>query len=48
MPIVIVYGTRDESVEPASLQRWARGRSNVRLVPVDDGNQLTDSVDVIW
>ena len=48
VPTVIIYGTRDESVEPASIERWARGRLNVRLVPVDDGHQLTNSLDVIW
>lgn len=48
VPIVIIYGTRDESVEPASIERWARGRLDVRLVPVDDGHQLTNSLDVIW
>lgn len=48
VPTVIVYGTRDESVEPASVERWARGRSNVTLRPVDDGHQLASSHDVIW
>jgi pimeloyl-ACP methyl ester carboxylesterase len=48
VPTVIVYGTRDESVEPASVERWARGRANVTLRPVDDGHQLASSHDVIW
>lgn len=47
-PVVIVYGTRDESVDPASVERWARDRSNVTLRPVDDGHQLTKSLDVVW
>ena len=48
VPTVIVYGTRDESVEPASVERWAHGRSNVTLRPVVDGHQLANSRDVIW
>lgn len=48
VPTVIVYGTRDESVDPASVERWAQGRPNVTLKPVDDGHQLTNSMDVIW
>jgi pimeloyl-ACP methyl ester carboxylesterase len=47
-PTVIVYGTRDESVDPASIERWARNRPNVTLRPVDDGHQLTHSLEVIW
>jgi hypothetical protein len=45
---VIVYGTRDESVDPASIERWATNRENVTLRAVDDGHQLTDSLEVIW
>ena len=48
VPTVIIYGTRDQSVDPESVEQWARGRSNVTLRPVDDGHQLTDSLDVIW
>ncbi len=47
-PTVIVYGTRDESVDPGSIERWARNRSNVTLRPVDDGHQLTNSLEVVW
>ena len=48
VPTVVVYGTRDESVDPASIERWARDRRKVTLRPVDDGHQLTNSMDVIW
>jgi pimeloyl-ACP methyl ester carboxylesterase len=48
VPTVIIYGTRDESVSPTSVERWARGRSNVRLRPVNDGHELTTSLDIIW
>ena len=47
-PTVIVYGTRDESVDPASIERWARHRPNVTLKPVEDGHQLSNSLDVVW
>jgi pimeloyl-ACP methyl ester carboxylesterase len=47
-PTVIVYGRRDQSVDPVSVERWAEGRSNVTLRPVDDGHQLTNSLDVVW
>jgi pimeloyl-ACP methyl ester carboxylesterase len=47
-PTVIVYGRRDESVDPGSVERWAHGRSNVALRPVEDGHQLTNSLDVVW
>lgn len=48
VPTVIIYGTRDESVDPASVERWARGRSTVTLRLVDDGHQLANSLEVIW
>lgn len=47
-PTIVVYGTRDDSVDPASIERWARDRPNVTLRAVDDGHQLTNSMDVIW
>jgi hypothetical protein len=48
VPTVIIYGTRDESVDPVGVEAWAPGRSAVTLRPVDDGHQLTESMDVIW
>jgi uncharacterized protein len=48
VPTVIVYGTRDQSVDPRSIERWAEGRSQVTLRPVDDGHQLAGSLEVIW
>ena len=48
VPTVVVYGTRDESVDPGSIERWAENRSNVTLRPVDDGHQLTNSLDLVW
>ena len=48
VPTLIIYGTRDESVDPESVERWARGRAHVTLRPVDDGHQLANSLELIW
>ena len=48
LPILIVQGTRDASVDPAMVERWAASRPKVTLHLVDDEHQLTDSMDQIW
>jgi alpha-beta hydrolase superfamily lysophospholipase len=48
LPIVVFQGTKDASVDPAMVERWARARSNVELHLLDDGHQLTESMDRIW
>jgi pimeloyl-ACP methyl ester carboxylesterase len=48
LPILVFQGTKDESVDPAMVERWARARSNVDLHLLDDGHQLTASLDRIW
>jgi pimeloyl-ACP methyl ester carboxylesterase len=45
---VIVYGRRDELVSPEMIERFAEGRPNVSLHPVDDDHQLHGSLDLIW
>lgn len=47
-PTLIFQGRRDESVDPASVIAWAVDRANVEVRLVDDGHQLTDSMDAIW
>lgn len=47
-PTLVVQGTRDASVDPAMVERWAARQPNVRLVLVDDEHQLTASIDRIW
>jgi hypothetical protein len=47
-PSLIVQGRRDASVDPASVERWARARRHVVLHMVDDEHQLTASMDTIW
>jgi pimeloyl-ACP methyl ester carboxylesterase len=47
-PTLIVQGTRDASVDPSMVERWARARRNVDLRLVDDEHQLTASMETIW
>lgn len=48
LPILVFQGTRDASVDPVMVERWARARPNVDLRLVDDEHQLGGSVDEIW
>ncbi len=47
-PTLIVQGTRDASVDPESVEQWAKARRNVDLRMVDDEHQLTASMEEIW
>jgi pimeloyl-ACP methyl ester carboxylesterase len=46
-PTLIIQGRRDEAVDPAAVERFARGRSHVTLRWVDDDHQLLGSVPVV-
>ena len=48
MPLLVFQGRRDTAVDPASVERWARGRPNVILHMLDDDHQLSGSRDFIW
>jgi len=48
LPMLVFQGTRDGSVDPSMVVRWARARPNVDLRLVDDEHQLTASIDDIW
>jgi uncharacterized protein len=48
MPIQIFQGRRDEAVDPAGVERWARSRPNAELHLLDDDHQLAASLDDIW
>jgi uncharacterized protein len=48
LPILVVHGTRDASVDPAMVSRWASVRPNADLRLIDDEHQLTASLDHIW
>ena len=47
-PILIFYGVRDDVVRPESVRRFAEGRKNVMLHPLDDDHQLLGSLEEIW
>ena len=47
-PTLVFQGTRDASVDPAMVQRWARTQPGVELRMLDDDHQLTSSVAMIW
>jgi uncharacterized protein len=48
LPMLIFQGRHDESVDPASTRQWASTRASAHLRMLDDGHQLTDSIDLIW
>jgi uncharacterized protein len=48
MPVQIFQGTRDTSVRPETVEKWAASRKNVELHMLDDDHQLTASLDDIW
>ena len=48
LPMLVVQGTRDASVDPSMVVRWAAARPNADLRLVDDEHQLTASMDEIW
>jgi pimeloyl-ACP methyl ester carboxylesterase len=48
MPILVFQGRRDTAVSPAATEAWARRRPNVELHLLDDGHQLSGSMELIW
>jgi pimeloyl-ACP methyl ester carboxylesterase len=48
MPILIFQGTRDDAVDPKTVEAWASRRPNAELHMLDDGHQLTGSLPYIW
>ena len=48
LPTLVFQGDHDESVAPTMVQRWAEGRPAVDLRMLNDGHQLSDSIDTIW
>lgn len=47
-PTLVFQGRRDTAVDPVTVEQWSRARPNVELHLLDDGHQLTESVDYIW
>jgi pimeloyl-ACP methyl ester carboxylesterase len=48
LPTLVFQGEHDESVDPAMVRAWAQGRGQVDLRMLNDGHQLTDSIEYIW
>lgn len=48
VPAQIFHGRHDDTVAPDGVERWARARPNVELHMLDDGHQLTESLDYMW
>jgi pimeloyl-ACP methyl ester carboxylesterase len=47
VPTLIVHGRQDTTTELAYSREWAQGRRHVRLVEVEDGHELVDSLERI-
>jgi len=48
LPTLVFMGDQDACVRPTMVRQWAEGRPLVDLHRVDDGHQLTKSMDLIW
>jgi hypothetical protein len=48
VPTLIVHGTKDDVVPVEGSRAWAAGKRHVRLIEVDDGHDLTRSIDRIF
>ncbi len=44
VPTCIVHGIKDATVDIELSREWAKGKRHVRLVEVDDGHELKDSI----
>jgi uncharacterized protein len=47
-PTLVFQGLHDRSVDPRTVEEFARSRPNVRLVPLDDDHQLIASLPLMW
>jgi uncharacterized protein len=48
VPTLVYQGRHDDTVAPEGVARWAADRPHVDLRLIDDGHQLTLSMDEIW
>ena len=48
MPTLVFQGRFDDAVVPAHVEAWARARPQVDLRVLNDGHQLSESIDEIW
>jgi hypothetical protein len=47
VPTLLIHGRQDDTCEISASRQWARGKRHVRLVEVDDGHELTASLERI-
>jgi uncharacterized protein len=47
VPTLVVHGIHDDTCDIELSRAWARGKRHVRLVEVDDGHELKESVSLI-
>ena len=47
-PVQVFQGRFDSSVDPDTVERWAKARPNVQLHMLDDDHQLSKSLELIW
>ena len=47
IPVLLIHGRQDDVIPVSGSHRWAAARPNVKLVEVDDGHQLGDSLATI-
>jgi hypothetical protein len=48
VPALVFMGRRDDVVDPAAVETWARANPSARLVWLDSGHELTDQLETIW
>ncbi|HYN07614.1 MAG TPA: YqiA/YcfP family alpha/beta fold hydrolase [Vicinamibacterales bacterium] len=48
LSMLVFQGRQDDSLSSELVERWARARPNVDLRMVDDGHQLSASIDEVW
>lgn len=47
VPTLIIHGRQDDTCDVRYSREWAQGKRHVRLVEVDDGHELTASLELI-
>jgi uncharacterized protein len=48
VPALVFMGRRDDVVDPATVEAWARANPSARLMWLDSGHELTDQLETIW
>jgi uncharacterized protein len=48
VPALVFMGRRDDTVDPAAVERWAARNPTARVRWLDSGHELTDQVETIW